>query len=53
MKNTTLILTPENKNYLISFLGNYLIECNDTITDTPKRKLVELLNHLIPDEENK
>jgi len=48
--NTKLTLTPENKNYLIAFLTNHLIECSDDVSDLYKRRLVELLSLLIPDE---
>jgi hypothetical protein len=50
--NTKLTLTPENKNYLIAFLTNHLIECNDDVSDLYKRRLVELITKLVP-EENK
>lgn len=51
--NTKLTLTPENKNYLIAFLTNHLIECSDDdVSDLYKRRLVELISKLVP-EENK
>jgi hypothetical protein len=49
MANTKLILTPENKDYLIAFLGDYLVKCGKDINETSKEKLVQLLNVLIPD----
>ena len=52
MKTTKLILTPENKNYLISFLGDYLIKCGEDMNEIPRNKLIELLNVLIPDDVN-
>jgi hypothetical protein len=49
MQNTKLILTPENKNYLILFLGDYLVQCGKDMNEIPKKKLIEFLNVLIPD----
>jgi hypothetical protein len=46
MANTTLSLTEENKNYLLAFLSDYAFQCSDTINDTAKVKLAQVINLL-------
>ena len=51
MKQTTLILTSENKKYLVGFLTDYLIQCNEQLNETSQHKLAQLIGLLMKNED--
>lgn len=47
MAKTILVLTEENKNYLMGFLGDYCNKCGNTINKTAQDKLREIIVLLV------
>ena len=47
MAKTILVLTEENKNYLMGFLGDYCNKCGNTINKASQDKLREIIVLLV------